>query len=147
MRLVIQRVTEASVCVDRQCIASVEDGLCLFLAVAKGDGEKDADYLAEKVARLRIFADQAGKMNRSLAEIKGEALVVLEFTLYGDCTQGRRPSLSGAASPDQAERLYCYFIAKLGSLGVRVKAGRFRSTMRVKLCNDGPVTFILDSAP
>lgn len=145
MRLVIQRVTAASVFVDGQCVASVDIGVCLFLAVGKGDGEKDADYLAEKVACLRIFEDQAGKMNRSLAEIQGEALVVSEFTLYGDCTQGRRPSLSRAAPPDQAERLYDYFLAKLGTFGVRVKAGRFRSAMHVELCNDGPVTFILDS--
>ena len=147
MRLVIQRVTEASVRVDRQCIASIEAGVCILLAVGRGDGEKDADYLAARVAHLRIFEDQAGKMNRSLAELQGEALVVSEFTLYGDCTQGRRPSLSRAAPPDQAERLYCYFIDRLGSLGVRVKGGRFRSAMHVKLCNDGPVTFILDSPP
>jgi D-aminoacyl-tRNA deacylase len=145
MRLVIQRVTKARVRVDGQCIASIEGGVCVFLAVGRGDREKDADYLAEKVAHLRMFEDQAGKMNRSLAEIEGEALVISEFTLYGDCTQGRRPSLNRASPPDQAERLYCYFIDKLGSLGVCAKAGKFCSTMHVKLINAGPVTFILDS--
>ncbi|MGH7845472.1 MAG: D-aminoacyl-tRNA deacylase [Candidatus Binatia bacterium] len=145
MRLVVQRVAQASVSVDGEVIAAIKAGVCVFLGIAAGDEEKDADYLVDKVTRLRIFADKAGKMNWSLTEIGGEALVVSEFTLYGDCRQGRRPSFSRASPPAYAEKLYEYFVHKMGSIGVDVKAGRFRSAMHVKLINDGPVTLILDS--
>jgi D-tyrosyl-tRNA(Tyr) deacylase len=146
MRLVIQRVTQAKVCGDGRVIAAIGPGVCVFLAVKRGDREKDAEYLAEKVARLRIFEDEKRRMNRSLEELGGEALVISEFTLYGDCRQGRRPSFSHASPWDEAERLYGHFIARLGSLGINVKCGQFRSAMQVHLVNDGPVTLILDSS-
>jgi len=145
MRLVVQRVTRGSVSVDGEVIATIEVGVCVFLGIGTGDEEKDADYLVDKVAHLRIFSDEAGKMNRSLTDIDAEALIVSEFTLYGDCHQGRRPSFSRALPPAAAEKLYDYFIHKMRSIGVNVKAGRFRSTMHVNLINDGPVTLILDS--
>ncbi|HWP59690.1 MAG TPA: D-aminoacyl-tRNA deacylase [Candidatus Acidoferrales bacterium] len=147
MRIVIQRVSEAQVSVDGERVARIAGGLCVFVGFTEGDREKDADYLAEKVAHLRIFEDEGGKMNRSLAEIGGEALVVSEFTLYGDCRQGRRPSFGRALAPEQAERLYRYFIERLSATGVGTRAGRFRARMKVQLVNDGPVTFILDSSP
>lgn len=146
MRLVVQRVTEASVTVDGEVIARIDAGVCVFVAAGTGDGEKDAEYLADKVAHLRIFEDGARKMNRSLTDIGAEALIVSEFTLYGDSRQGRRPSFSRALPPGEAETLYNYFVDKVRALGIRVKTGKFRSTMRVNLINDGPVTLILDSS-
>jgi D-tyrosyl-tRNA(Tyr) deacylase len=145
MRLVVQRVTRASISVDGEVIAAIEAGVCVFLGVGRGDEEKDADFLADKVAHLRIFADEGGKMNCSLTEIGGEALIVSEFTLYGDCRQGRRPSFTRASPPAEAEKLYEYFVHKMRSLGINVMAGKFRSAMRVNLINDGPVTLVLDS--
>jgi D-tyrosyl-tRNA(Tyr) deacylase len=126
-------------------IGEVGAGVCIFVAVALGDEEADADYLCDKVATLRMFADQTGKMNRSLRELNGEALVVSEFTLYADCTKGQRPSFSHAATPDHAERLYNYFVERLRSAGIRVATGKFKAAMQVALVNDGPVTFVLDS--
>jgi len=145
MRLLIQRVSEAKVSIAGEVVSKVGSGLCLFLGVAKGDTEKDADYLAMKVAELRVFEDEAGKMNRSLTEQSGEVLVVSEFTLYGDCAKGRRPSFSRAASPQEAEGLYDYFVKQLQHLGLKVATGRFQAKMEVGMVNDGPVTFILDS--
>lgn len=145
MRLLIQRVTMAKVEVNKEVIAAVQTGVCVFVAAGREDQQADADYLAEKIAHLRIFDDAAGKMNLSLADIKGEALIVSEFTLYGDCRQGRRPSFSHALAPVEAEKLCEYFIDKVRSLGIKVQTGKFRSAMRISLVNDGPVTFILDS--
>jgi D-tyrosyl-tRNA(Tyr) deacylase len=145
MRLLVQRVKEAKVVVDGKTISNIGRGLCLFLAVAKGDDERDVDYLSEKVVRLRIFGDEADKLNRSLSEIRGDILVVSEFTLYGDCTKGRRPSFSFAASPAEAERLYDQFVRRLGESGIKTATGQFQATMEVALVNDGPVTFIVDS--
>ena len=145
MRLVIQRTTEARVTTQGKLIGKIGSGLCVFLGIAKGDMPDDADYLAEKVVALRIFEDDAGQMNRSLADINGEVLVVSEFTLYGDCTKGRRPSFSQAAPPQEAESLYNYFIKKLKDLGLKVATGQFQAKMEVYTVNKGPVTFILDS--
>jgi D-aminoacyl-tRNA deacylase len=145
MRLLVQRVKEAKVVVHGKTISSIGRGLCLFLGVAKGDDERDVDYLAEKVLRLRIFEDEAEKLNRSLSEIKGEILVVSEFTLYGDCTKGRRPSFSFAAPLAEAERLYNHFVRRLGELDVKTATGQFQARMEVALVNDGPVTFIVES--
>lgn len=145
MRIVIQRIREASVTIGGEIAAKIGPGLCVFLGIAQGDTQADAYYLAEKIAGLRIFDDESGKMNRSLAETSGEALVVSEFTLYGDCTKGRRPSFSQAAPPQEAEPLYRYFVRRLKDSGLTVAAGKFQAKMEVSITNDGPVTFILDS--
>lgn len=145
MRLLVQRAKSASVTVDGKEIGRSGPGLCLFLGVARDDSEEDVNYLAEKVVGLRIFEDDAGKFNRSLAEIDGDILLVSEFTLYGDCSKGKRPSFSRAASSVQAEELYNGFARRLEQLGIRTATGRFQAKMEVNIINDGPVTLILDS--
>jgi D-tyrosyl-tRNA(Tyr) deacylase len=145
MRLLVQRVKEAKVAVDGTEIGKIAAGLCLFLGVAKDDAEQNADYLARKVSEMRIFEDESGKLNRSLAEVGGEVLVVSEFTLYGECSKGRRPSFSRAAAPAEAQRLYEHFVRKLKDLRLSVATGKFQAKMEVTLVNDGPVTLILDS--
>ncbi|HEX9444133.1 MAG TPA: D-aminoacyl-tRNA deacylase [Candidatus Binatia bacterium] len=145
MRLLIQRVKEAGVAVDGATIGRAGAGLCLFLGVAREDTREDADYLARKAASLRIFADESGKLNRSVAETGGEILVVSEFTLYGAAAKGRRPSFSRAAPPGEARPLYDCFVQKLKDLGLRVATGKFQAEMEVTIVNDGPVTLILDS--
>jgi D-tyrosyl-tRNA(Tyr) deacylase len=145
MRVVLQRVSEASVSVDGTEIARIGPGVCLLLGVADDDTEADADYLAQKVPEIRIFEDDQGKMNRSLQDSKGEVLVVSEFTLYGNCAKGRRPSFSRAAGPEKAEALYRHFLNRLAGTGLKVAAGKFRAKMQVNLSNDGPVTLIVDS--
>lgn len=145
MRVVLQRIKEGTVTVEGEVTGRTGNGICLFVAVAKEDTERDAAQLAEKAADLRIFEDQEGKMNRSLREVKGEVLIVSEFTLYGDCTRGRRPSFSRAAAPQDAERLYDYFVQRVKDLGFKVATGRFQAKMDVQIINDGPVTLILDS--
>ena len=145
MRMVIQRVIEASVAVDGAEIGSIGKGIAVLLGVAKGDTEQDADFLANKLVNLRIFEDDAGKMNLSVQEIGGEILVVSQFTLLGDCRKGRRPGFSDAAPPDEADRLYQYFVEQVRRLGVRVATGQFQAMMLVKIYNDGPVTFVIES--
>jgi D-tyrosyl-tRNA(Tyr) deacylase len=145
VRLLVQRIREAKVTVDGEEIARVGPGLCLFLGIAKDDTSQGADYLVAKALALRIFEDSAGKFNRSLAEVRGEVLVVSEFTLYGDCSRGRRPSFSAAAAPPEAEALYDYFVQKLRQSGLKVASGQFQAKMEVSLTNDGPVTFLLES--
>ena len=145
MRLVIQRVSQAKVTVQGKEVGAIGPGLCLFLGVAKGDTEEDSNYLVQKSVELRIFEDDEGKFNRTLLDVGGEALVVSQFTLYGDCTKGRRPSFSHAASPEEAERLYQQFVQKLREKGPRVATGQFQAKMEVSLVNSGPVTFIIDS--
>lgn len=145
MRAVIQRIKGGQITVGEEVISTVGPGLCIFLAVHREDTEANVDYLTEKITRLRIFDDEQGKMNRSLLDTKGDLLIVSEFTLYGKCTQGNRPSFSDAAPPDQAQRLYDSFVHRLRYLGLRVSTGRFRAKMNVALVNDGPVTFILDT--
>lgn len=145
MRLLVQRVKEGKVTIAGQEVSKIGRGLCLFLGVARGDTKQQADALTEKAAELRIFEDEDGKLNRSLKDVQGEILIVSEFTLYGDCTKGRRPSFSQAAPPEEALALYDYFVHRLKELGLKVTTGKFQTKMEVSLINDGPVTFILDS--
>ena len=145
MRLLIQRVKQGAVAVEGKEIGRIGAGLCLFLGVAREDTEKDADYLAEKTAGLRIFEDEAGKFNRSLLDVRGEVLVVSEFTLYGDSSKGKRPSFSRAAAPETAQGLYEYFVKRLNTMGLSVATGKFQAKMDVSIVNDGPVTFLLES--
>lgn len=145
MRAVVQRVRKASVEIGGGEIAATGPGLLVFLGVGRDDGESDAAWLAKKVANLRIFEDAGGKMNRSVLDTKGEALVVSQFTLYGDCRRGRRPGFDAAAPPEKGEALYERFVALLRDRGVPVKTGRFGATMVVGLENDGPVTLIVES--
>ena len=145
MRVVIQRVSEASVTVDRQTVGAIGQGLMVLLGVAQGDTSQEAKSLAEKTAGLRIFEDGAGKMNRSVEEIGGSLLVVSQFTLLGDCRKGRRPGFTDAAPPELADQLYEEYVATLRSRGVNVATGVFRADMQVALVNDGPVTMLLDS--
>lgn len=141
----MQRVCRASVTVEDKAVAAIGPGALILLGVAAGDGEQDASYLAGKIAHLRIFADAERKMNRSLLEEGGEALVVSQFTLHGDCRKGRRPDFTRAAPPADAERLYRKFIDELAARGVPTRAGEFGALMAVSLVNDGPVTLILYS--
>ncbi len=146
MRAVIQRVSSASVEVEGKRVASIGRGLVVLLGVARADGEREAMWLAGKIAGLRVFEDEAGKMNRSVVEVGGSVLVVSQFTLLGDCRKGRRPSFTEAAGPEEAERLYQTFVARLGESGVPVETGVFQAHMAVHLVNDGPVTLVLDTA-
>ncbi len=145
MRAVIQRVGRAGVDVAGQRIADIGTGLLVLLGVENDDDEKDAEYLAEKTAGLRIFEDTAGKMNLSVGDCSGEILVVSQFTLLADCRKGRRPSFSAAARPETAEPLCACFVSHLRRLGITVRTGRFQAEMAVDLINDGPVTILLDS--
>ena len=145
MRAVIQRVTRASVTVNGRVAGEIGAGLLILLGVGKTDNPESASYLAEKTAHLRIFSDAAGKMNLSLLDAGGAALVVSQFTLYGDTRGGRRPSFIQAAAPEEASRLYQEFVGALRSLGVKVETGVFQADMQVELVNDGPVTILLDS--
>jgi D-tyrosyl-tRNA(Tyr) deacylase len=154
MRVVIQRVKEAKVtvgengrhkCRPYEIIGRVKKGMLVLLGVEEEDNREDADYLAQKIADLRIFEDNQGKINLSVKDIKGEVLVVPEFTLLANCSKGNRPSLNRAANPKIAQPLYEYFIKKLEQASLKVEKGKFGATMEVNLVNDGPVTFILDS--
>jgi len=146
LRIVLQRVSRASVRVDGDTIASIESGSLLLVGVASGDDAMTAARLAQKCAELRIFPDHGGKFNRSLVDAGGAALVVSQFTLYADARKGRRPSFAGAAPPELAEPLVRAFADALRALGLRVEEGRFGASMEVELVNDGPVTIVLDSA-
>jgi D-tyrosyl-tRNA(Tyr) deacylase len=146
MRAVIQRVKSARVEVGGRVTGEIDGGLLIFLGVGDGDAEKDCDYLANKIAHLRIFPDDEDLMNLSLIDIEGEALVVSQFTLWGDCRKGRRPSFTKAAPPLQAKELYEYFVDVLGRSGIKVATGEFQEMMDVHLVNDGPVTMLLDSS-
>ncbi len=145
MKAVIQRVKQSRVKVGHEITGEIKKGILVFLGVEKGDTEKDADYLAGKIINLRIFEDDNGKMNLPLTDVGGELLAVSQFTLLGDCRKGRRPSFVKAAPPEDANRLYEYFVEKVKSLGVCVRTGKFQAMMEVSLINDGPVTFILES--
>jgi len=146
MKIVIQRVTEARVDVDGSTCASVRTGLLAFLGISKTDTRADADYLLDKTLGLRIFPDEAGKMNRNIAEASGALLIVSQFTLYGDCRKGRRPSFDQAAPPEQARDLYNYFVERARRGPVPVETGVFQAAMRIHLVNDGPVTILIDTA-
>lgn len=145
VRTVVQRVTTASVSVSRTLVAHIGPGLCVLLGIAKNDRKSDADVLWEKIKNLRIFEDEQGRMNLPITSVAGEILVVSQFTLYGDCRKGNRPSFSQAAPPQTAEVLYDYFVRQLRSAGLRVATGRFGAKMALSLVNDGPVTLILES--
>jgi len=147
MRAVVQRVRSAAVEAGGQTVGAIGVGVLVLLGVATGDSEQDGDWLADKVAGLRIFADAEGKFAHSLVEVGGAALVVSQFTLLADVRKGRRPSFSAAAAPPLAEALYQRFAARLSASGVSVETGRFGADMQVSLINDGPVTIILDSPP
>ncbi|MEI6520384.1 MAG: D-aminoacyl-tRNA deacylase [bacterium] len=146
MRAVLQRVSMARVQVAGETVGEIADGLLIFLGVGGGDDEAAANYLAEKIANMRIFEDDAGKMNKSLIDIAGGALVISQFTLYGDARRGRRPSFSNAAPLDIAENLYKYFSEKLAIYIPTVKNGIFGAEMKISLVNEGPVTILLDSS-
>jgi len=146
MRAVIQRVTSASVAVAGRRISAIRRGLLVFLGVAAEDSDADLKYIVAKIAHLRAFEDEDGKMNLSLFDTGGEVLVVSQFTLLADCRKGRRPSFAGAATPEKARRLYDECIVALRALGLQVSSGMFQEMMEVALVNDGPVTFLIDSS-
>ena len=145
MRACVQRVSQAEVTIAGESVGRIDRGLVVLLGVLAGDGPDDVDYLVEKIAGLRVFEDEAGKMNRERAQIGGGMLVVSQFTLAGDCRKGRRPSFTDAAPPESAVALYESFVAKVAARGVPTATGRFRENMQVALVNDGPVTLLLDS--
>lgn len=145
MRAVVQRVTQGSVTVQEEIVGRIGAGLLILLGVAEDDDAQDADWMAAKIAHLRIFEDDAGKLNRSLLDVQGEMLVVSQFTLYGDCRKGRRPSFVKAAAPDKGESLYLRFVAQVRQQGITVATGQFRRQMDVALVNNGPVTLIIES--
>ena len=145
MKAVIQRVTGASVTVDDKVVGEIERGLVVFLGVAEGDEEKDADYLVEKIVNMRIFSDAEGKFNLSALDINAGLLVISQFTLLADTRKGRRPSFTLAAAPGKAESLYIYIVACLERSGLKVQTGSFGAHMMVRIFNDGPVTIMIDS--
>ncbi|AEH45500.1 D-tyrosyl-tRNA(Tyr) deacylase [Thermodesulfatator indicus DSM 15286] len=145
MRAVIQRVKQASVTVEGQEVAAIGQGFLVLVGVSKEDTIKDIDYLARKIVNLRVFEDEKGKLNLSLKDISGEVLLVSNFTLYGDCRKGNRPSFAKAAPPELAEKLYLSLAEAIKAEGVPVKTGKFRAYMEISLINDGPVTLLLDS--
>lgn len=145
MRAVVQRVSRASVTVKGRVVGEIGCGLVALVGINRTDTAEDAEYLADKIAHLRVFEDDLGKMNRSLQETGGPVLAVSQFTLYGDCRKGRRPSFYDAAPPEEARELYEIFISKLEKLGLKVVTGCFREHMLVEIINDGPVTILLDS--
>jgi D-tyrosyl-tRNA(Tyr) deacylase len=145
MIAVVQRVSRASVRVGDETVGAIDAGLLVLLGVALGDTEADSEWLANKCAEMRIFRDDADKMNLSVIDIGGSVLVVSQFTLLGDCSRGRRPSFTNAASPAEADRLYRNFVDRLVSRGLQVATGVFQAMMEVELVNDGPVTMLLDS--
>ena len=144
MKAVIQRVSSSSVVVGGETVGAIGRGITVLLGVEKGDGEAQADWLAGKICDLRIFSDQAGKMNLSVRDVGGSLLVVSQFTLAGNCAKGKRPSFDTAAPADEGKRLYEYFVEAVRKLGVPVQTGIFQADMQVALVNDGPVTFILE---
>src|SRR5215469_12413889 len=145
MRAVVQRVSRCRVTVEGKVVGEIGAGLLVLLGVGKEDTEAAADYLAEKIIGLRIFEDDAGKMNVSVLDKGGEVLAVSQFTLYGDVRRGKRPSFDAAAPPDPARRLYEFFVEQIRAAGVRCETGRFQEMMQVELVNEGPVTILLDS--
>jgi len=145
MRAVVQRVTQAQVSVDNDSVGRIGPGLLVYLGVADGDGDSDVTYMVDKISNLRIFQDEAGKMNLNVQAIGGQILVISNFTLCGDCRKGRRPGFDLAAPPELADALYGQAVAGLRALGLPVETGRFQAHMHVQSENDGPVTFLLDS--
>ena len=146
MRAVVQRVSRAQVVIDGEISGQIGLGLLILLGVGHEDTEADANYLAEKIAGLRVFEDDSGKMNRSLQDVGGSVLAVSQFTLYGDVRRGKRPSFDRASPPEKARQLYESFVERIRSTGLRCETGRFQEMMKVELVNEGPVTILLDSA-
>ncbi len=146
MRAVVQRVSRAQVTVNGEITGEIALGLLVLLGVGQDDTESDAIYLAEKIAGLRVFEDERGKMNRSVLDVGGSVLAVSQFTLYGDVRRGKRPSFDAAAAPEEAQQLYEFFVQKIRADGLRCETGRFQTMMKVELVNEGPVTILLDSA-
>jgi len=146
MRAVVQRVSRAKVTINDCASGQIAWGLLVLLGVGSEDTEADVDYLAQKIAGLRIFEDSEGKMNRSVVDVGGSVLAVSQFTLYGDVRRGKRPSFEGAAPPEQARRLYELFVERIQAAGLRCETGRFQQSMQVELVNEGPVTIMLDSS-
>src|SRR6202050_1361629 len=145
MRAIVQRVSRAQVAVDGEIVGEVGCGLLVFLGVTHADAEEDANYLADKIAGLRVFEDEDGKMNLDVAAVSGGILAVSQFTLYGDVRRGKRPSFDAAAPPEPARRLYEFFVERVRAVGLRCETGRFQEMMNVELVNEGPVTILLDS--
>jgi len=145
VRAVVQRVIRGAVRVGGETVGEIDQGLVVLLGVGRDDTPEDAAYLAEKIVHLRVFADDEGKLNRSVLEVGGKVLLVSQFTLYGDCRRGRRPGFSAAAAPERAQFLYGEVARRLAALGVEVAEGQFREHMQVEIVNDGPVTLLLDS--
>jgi D-tyrosyl-tRNA(Tyr) deacylase len=145
MKIVVQRVSEAHVSVGEETVGRIGKGVVVFLGIAKDDTEEDAGHLVSKLTQLRMFDDEAGNLNLSSREVGASFLIVSQFTIYGDCRKGRRPSFDRAAAPQKAETLYNYFVGKLRAMNVTVKTGVFRAMMKVHLVNDGPVTLILET--
>jgi D-tyrosyl-tRNA(Tyr) deacylase len=145
MRAVVQRVSRARVTVEARSTGQIERGLVVLVGIGTNDTEADAEYLAEKVANLRIFEDAVGKMNHSIGEVGGAVLAVSQFTLYGDARRGKRPSFDAAARPEHARSLMEYFVERVRARGLRCETGQFQTSMQVELVNDGPVTILLDS--
>jgi D-tyrosyl-tRNA(Tyr) deacylase len=141
----VQRVKQASVTVQRELVGEIGQGMLVLVGIGQQDGEQQVQQMVEKLVGLRIFEDDEGKMNHSLAEVHGEMLVVSQFTLWGDCRKGRRPSFTSAAAPELAERLYEHFVERVAEQGIRVATGQFAARMDVALVNDGPVTLVLES--
>ena len=146
MRAVVQRVSRAKVTVKEWTSGEIGLGLLVLMGVGHGDTEADATYLSDKIAGLRVFEDEDGKMNLSVVDVGGSVLAVSQFTLYGDARRGKRPSFDGAAPPEQARRLYEFFVKRVRALGLRCETGRFQEMMQVELVNEGPVTILVDSA-
>lgn len=145
MRAVVQRVTYSKVAVDGELIGEIQNGLNVLLGIGQEDSEKDIEYVAEKIVNLRIFEDNNQKMNLSLLDVKGELIVVSQFTLYGDCRRGKRPSYDKAARPEVAEGMYIKFLEYLKKFDIKVQTGKFQAMMMVEIYNDGPVTLLIDS--
>lgn len=145
MRAVVQRVTQAAVAVEGKRVGEIQKGFLVLLGVEEFDDLKDVEYMTDKITNLRVFEDENDKMNLSLIDIQGELLVVSQFTLLGDCRKGRRPSFSSAARPEQANQLYLHFVELCKAKGLKVETGVFQAHMEVSLCNDGPVTMLIDS--
>ena len=145
MRAVVQRVKNSEVKVDDNIIGSIDSGLLVFLGIGNEDAMDDIDYLIDKIVNLRVFEDQEGKMNLSALDLEKEIMIISQFTLYGDCRKGRRPSFFDAAPPDQAERLYDVFVNKINNYDLKIATGEFQAMMDIDLVNDGPVTLLLDS--
>jgi len=145
MKAIVQRVSQSEVRVEGKAVGQIQNGILIFLGVSKEDATSDADYLAQKIIQLRMFQDDEGKMNLSAVDTGADVLVVSQFTLYGDCRKGRRPSFDKAADPQKGEELYNYFVEELRKQDLKVETGQFQAMMDVELVNDGPVTFILES--